>query len=197
MKIKTALTFGALLLLTGCAATAPKSATYFLEMDRMEEAKTAGTAGLRILVDNFSARDAYKGKSVVASPAPYQLTKRANAEWAENAGTLVNSAVQDYLAARCEKVLPPEWKNKADYDLTLLVHLDALCQCKREKNWFAVLRLSYEVLPKKGGEAVLSGRFDKAQPLPDGDLGNYAEAQGGLVKEWLDALLARLSGRPE
>ena len=49
----------------------------------------------------------------------------------------------------------------------------------------------------QNGRRVLSGRFDKAQPLPDGDLGNYAEAQGGLVKEWLDALLARLSGRPE
>ena len=67
-----------------------------------------------------------------------------------------------------------------------------MTQVKRGKNWFAVLRLSYEVLPKKGGAAMFSGRFDKAVPIADGDLNNYVMTQSALAKEWLDGLLARL-----
>ena len=67
-----------------------------------------------------------------------------------------------------------------------------MTQVKRGKNWFAVLRLSYEVLPKKGGDAIASGSFDKAVPLADGDLNNYVMTQSALAKDWLDALLVKL-----
>ena len=67
-----------------------------------------------------------------------------------------------------------------------------MTQVKRGKNWFAVLRLSYEVLPKQGGDTLVSGRFDKAVPLSDGDLNNYVMMQSALAKEWLDGLLVKL-----
>ncbi|MBO7434928.1 membrane integrity-associated transporter subunit PqiC [bacterium] len=192
MKNRHFLTICALFVLTGCAATAPKTTYYALELDKIEETAEAEQLPVAVLIENCGVREAYKTKALIASPAPYELTKRANAEWAESAGTLLNSTIQSYLSPRCEKVLPPEWKTKVAYDCSLLVYLEAMTQVKRGKNWFAVLRLSYEVLPKKGGEAILSGRLDKALPLPGGDLDTYAAAQSALVKEWLDALLARL-----
>ncbi len=192
MKNKSCLIVCALLVLAGCAARAPKTTVYTLELDKFEDTVVEETLPVSVLVENCGAREAYKTKAVIASPAPFELTKRANAEWAESAGTLLNSTIQSYLAPRCLMVLPPDWKAKVKYDCSVLVYLEAMTQVKRGKNWFAVLRLSYEVLPKNGGDAVVSGRFDKAAPLPDGDLNNYVMAQSALAKEWLDGLLAKL-----
>ena len=192
MNNKILIVSAAALLICGCAATSPKTVVYTLEADSFDGLTNEPALGKEILVESFTVRDAYKNKSLVASPKPFELTKRANAEWAESAGALLNSAVRDYLAPRCAKILPPEWKSKVPYDASLIVHLDALTQCRRGDNWFAVLRLSYEVLPKGGGKPIVSGRFDKAQPLPDGDLENYVAAQSGLVIEWLNGLLAEL-----
>ncbi|MBO7543518.1 membrane integrity-associated transporter subunit PqiC [bacterium] len=192
MKIKTALIIGALLALSGCAASVPKTSTYVLELDKFEEQVVEESLPMTVLIENCGVRDAYKTKAIVASPAPYELTKRANAEWAESAGVLLNSTIQSYLAPRCDKILPPEWKTRVAYDYSLLVYLEAMTQVKRGKNWFAVLRLSYEVQSKKGGETLVSGRFDKAQPIPDGELGSYVLTQSALAKEWLDNLLIRV-----
>ncbi|MBR5624571.1 membrane integrity-associated transporter subunit PqiC [bacterium] len=186
----------ALLILTGCASSAPKTTVYTLELDKFEETVVEESLPVSVLVENCGVRDAYKTKAIVASPAPYELTKRANAEWAESAGTLLNSSIRSYLSPRCGKVLPPEWKSRIAYDYSVLVYLEAMTQVKRGQNWFAVLRLSYEVLPQKGGEAVASGRFDKALPLEGGSLDNYAAAQSALVREWLDGLLKSLRARP-
>ena len=192
MKNKFCQVICALLVLSGCASSTPKTTVYTLELDKLEDMVVEESLPVSVLVENCGVREAYKTKAIVASPAPYELTKRANAEWAESAGTLLNSTIQSYLAPRCDHVLPPDWKAKIAYDCSILVYLEAMTQVKRGKNWFAVLRLSYEVLPKKGGDAIVSGRFDKAVPLPDGDLGNYAATQSALAKEWLDNLLVRI-----
>lgn len=192
MKNKLCQTICALLLLTGCASTAPKTTVYTLELDKFEDMVVEESLPVSVLVENCGVREAYKTKALIASPAPYELTKRANAEWAESAGTLLNSTIQSYLSPRCDKVLPPDWKTKVAYDCSILVYLEAMTQVKRGKNWFAVLRLSYEVLPKKGGDAIASGRFDKAVPMSDGDLNTYVMTQSALAKEWLDGLLVRL-----
>ena len=195
MKNKFWPTIFALLILTGCASKAPKTTVYTLELDKFEETAVEESLPVAVLVENCGVRDAYKTKAIVASPAPYELTKRANAEWAESAGALLNSTIQSYLSSRCGKVLPPEWKSRLAYDYSVLVYLEAMTQVKRGQNWFAVLRLSYEVLPKNGGDAVASGRFDKVLPLEDSDLDNYAAAQSALAKEWLDGLLKALRAR--
>lgn len=192
MNNKILIVSAAAFLICGCAATAPKTVVYTLEADSFDGLTNEPALASELLVENFTVRDAYKNKSLMASPKAFELTKRANAEWAESAGALLNSAVRDYLAPRCTKILPPEWKSRVPYDASLIVHLDALTQCKRGDNWFAVLRLSYEVLPKGGGKPIVSGRYDKAQPLADGDLENYVAAQSGLVIEWLNGLLAEL-----
>ncbi|MBR5901027.1 membrane integrity-associated transporter subunit PqiC [bacterium] len=192
MKNRPWLIVCALFVLCGCAATAPKTTVYTLELDKFEETVAGEALPFAVLVENCGVRDAYKTKALIASPAPYELTKRANAEWAESAGTLLNSTIQSYLSPRCDKVLPPEWKTKVGYDFSLLVYLEAMTQVKRGQNWFAVLRLSYEALPKGGGAAFASGRFDKALPLEGGGLETYAAAQSALVKEWLDSLLLKL-----
>lgn len=192
MKNKSWLIVCALLALSGCATNAPKTTVYTLELDKFEDTVVEESLPVAVLIESCGVREAYKTKALIASPAPYELTKRANAEWAESAGVLLSSTIQSYLAPRCDKVLPPDWKAKVAYDCSVLVYLEAMTQVKRGKNWFAVLRLSYEVLPKKGGAAMFSGRFDKAVPVADGDLNNYVMTQSALAKEWLDGLLARL-----
>lgn len=192
MKNKFWLMICALFILTGCAASTPKTTVYTLELDKLEDMVVEESLPVSVLVENCGVREAYKTKALIASPAPYELTKRANAEWAESAGTLLNSTIQSYLAPRCGHVLPPEWKSRIAYDYSILVYLEAMTQVKRGKNWFAVLRLSYEVLPKQGGDAIASGRFDKAVPVADGDLNNYVATQSALAKEWLDKLLVKM-----
>ena len=94
MKNKFWPTIFALLILTGCASKAPKTTVYTLELDKFEETAVEESLPVAVLVENCGVRDAYKTKAIVASPAPYELTKRANAEWAESAGALLNSTIQ-------------------------------------------------------------------------------------------------------
>lgn len=185
----------AALLLAGCAGSVPKQALYTIDPLALEGQEAGPVLAVKVQLDSVSAREAYKGRGLVASPAPYRLTERSGAQWAESAPAMVAGAACSYLAPRFAMVLPPAWKGKGEADATLMIYLDALTQVKRGGDWLAVLRLSYQVLPRGGGAPWAAGRFDKAMPLEGGDLDLYAAAQSALLKEWLDRLVQEIGER--
>ena len=75
MKNKNWLTIFALLALAGCASTAPKTTVYALEPDKFEDTLAEEPLPITVLVENCGAREAYKTKALIASPAPFELTK--------------------------------------------------------------------------------------------------------------------------
>ena len=192
MKIKILTALFALALL-GCAAKGTAPTVYTLDLNPELAADYSGPAvPLTLVIENVATHEALKSRRILASPAPYRSSYRAGVEWAESAETLLGTTIFSYLSPRLKKALPPAFKNRVNGEYTLLIYLDALTQVKRGPDWFAVLKLNYELVKTKGGNSLLSGRFAKSAVLLDGSIESFAQAESALLTEWLEKITAEL-----
>jgi hypothetical protein len=105
---------------------------------------------------------------------------------------MYTEAIISYLTGQAEYVTSDAISVTGDVEWLIKVYIDACDQVKREGDWFAHTRITYEIIDIGSSRSADCGLFERKMILEDPSVETYVEAQNRIFNEFLDQLTASL-----